>query len=59
MPLLKAKVARRWPKTLTDLIYAIKIEWKELPNETAYNLMNSMKDRLQAVIDSSGDYSLY
>ncbi len=55
---LKVKVAQRRPKTLEDLVNAIKNEWNELPSELAYNLMNSMENRVQSVIDSGGDYIL-
>jgi hypothetical protein len=58
-PLLKVKVAQRRPKTLEDLVNVIESEWNELPSELAYNLMNSMENRVQALIDSSGDYTLY
>jgi transposase len=57
--LLKVKVAQRRPKTLEDLVNAIQNEWNELPSELAYNLMNSMESRVQSLIDSSGDYTLY
>lgn len=58
-PLLKEKVAQWWSKTLEDLVNAIINEWNELPNELAYNLINSMERRVQSLIDSSGDYTLY
>ena len=32
--------------------------WEET-NELAYNLINSMERRVQSLIDSSGDYTLY
>jgi transposase len=46
--LLKVKVAQRRPKTLEDLVNAIKNEWNELPSELAYNIMNSMENRVQS-----------
>ncbi|CAF3107265.1 unnamed protein product [Rotaria sp. Silwood2] len=57
--LLKVKIAQRRPTTHRDLITAINNEWKKLPNELAFNLVNSMKSRIQAVTASSGDYTLY
>lgn len=57
--LLKVKVTQRRPRTLEDLVAAIQNEWNELPRELAYNLMNSMERRVQSLIDSSGDYTLY
>jgi hypothetical protein len=57
--LLTVKVAQRRPTTHTGLVDAIKDEWRELPNELVFNLVNSIKSRVQAVIASSGDYTLY
>ena len=55
--LLKKKVTQRQPKTLEDLLNAITNEWNELPNELAYNFINSIERRIQSLIDSSSDYT--
>jgi len=55
--LLKKKVTQRRPKTLEDLLNVITNEWNELPNELAYNFINSMERRIQSLIDSSSDYT--
>ena len=33
--------------------------WKNLSDEYAENLVNSMSNRLQAVVDNDGDWTLY
>lgn len=57
--LLKLKVAQRRPRTREELTGAIIDEWNRLPDELAFNLVGSMKNRIQAIIASSGDYTLY
>ena len=57
--ILKAKVAYRIPHMLKDLIKAINKEWNNLPKELALRLSNSMKNRIEALIDASGDYTVY
>jgi len=56
---LKVKVAAHRPKTVKGLIRAIKKEWDDLPQEFASNLMNSMKRRVDSLIDANGDYIMY
>ena len=57
--ILKTKVAYRRPHTIKDLIKAINNEWNNLPKEFALGLINSMKNRIEALIDASGDYIMY
>ena len=57
--ILKTKVAYRRPHTIKDLIRAINKEWNNLPKELASRLINSMKNRIEALIDASGDYTMY
>ena len=52
----KTKVAYRRPHPTKDLIKAINKEWNNLPNELALRLINSMKNRIEALINASGDY---
>jgi hypothetical protein len=57
--LLKIKVSQQKPKDLLTLTKAIKKEWMSLPKELAANLMSSMIDRVNALIESEGDYTMY
>ena len=54
--ILKTKVAYRRPHTIKDLIKAINKESNKLPKELALRLINCMKNRIEALIDASGDY---
>jgi transposase len=56
---LRIKVSNRKPKSLKQLRDAVKEEWGMLKKEYASNLVNSMPRRVQAVIDSGGDYTMY
>ena len=56
--LLKTKVVQRKSKTLT-LVIPIKKEWKLLPKELAINLMVSMANPVNDLIESHGDYTMY
>ena len=58
-PILKTKGAYRRPHMIKDLIKAINREWNNLPKELALRLINSMKNRIEALIDVSGDYTMY
>ena len=57
--ILKTKIAYRRAHTIKDLIKAINKEWNNLPNELALKLSSSMKNRIEALIDASGDYTMY
>lgn len=57
--ILKIKVGATKPKSVQELAKAIRQEWKKLPAELAANLVESMNNRLQALIDADGDYTLY
>ena len=57
--ILKTKIAYGRPHTLKDLIKVINKEWNNLPKELALKLSNSMKNRIEAIIDASGDYTMY
>lgn len=57
---LKKKVAKRHPKNRTELKSAILEEWHKIPsNYDVQKLINSMKKRLRAVIDSKGGHTKY
>ncbi|CAF4334429.1 unnamed protein product [Rotaria sp. Silwood2] len=57
--LFKIKVANRKPKTIKDLKRAIYKEWNDLPKELASKLVWSMKNRVEELIQSRGEYILY
>ncbi|CAF4772627.1 unnamed protein product, partial [Rotaria sp. Silwood2] len=57
--LLKIKIASRKPKTIKDLKRAIYKEWNDLPTDLAPKLGWSMKNRVDDLIQSSGEYILY
>lgn len=57
--ILKANVGSRKPKTVKSLMIMVKQEWRKLPEELAYNLVDSMERRIEALIESKGDYTLY
>ena len=55
--LLKTKVLQRKPKTLFTLVKSIKKEWRLFPKEPGTNLMVSMANRVNDLIESHGDYN--
>ncbi|CAF2863177.1 unnamed protein product [Rotaria sp. Silwood2] len=57
--LLKIKISNRKPKTIKDLKRAIYKEWNDLPKELASKLVWSMKNRVEELIQSRGEYILY
>ncbi|CAF4751963.1 unnamed protein product [Rotaria sp. Silwood2] len=57
--LLKIKVAEQRPTTVKELIRAIEKEWNDLPQELASNLIDSMKRRVDSLIEANGDYTIY
>ncbi|CAF4606659.1 unnamed protein product [Rotaria sp. Silwood2] len=57
--LLKIKVAEKRPTTVKELIRAIEKEWNDLPQELASNLIDSMKRRVDSLIEANGDYTMY
>ena len=56
---MKVRVAQRKPQNLDALKRIIREEWKRLTPEFSTALVSSMKKRISAVIESSGDYTLY
>lgn len=56
---MKYKVAASNPQTVKELVTSIKKVWSNLPLELAQNLVNSMSNRVNAVIEANGDYTLY
>jgi hypothetical protein len=56
---LKIRVADRKPTTLKQLARAIRKEWSMLSEEYAAKLVDSMPQRVQAVIEANGDFTMY
>ena len=56
---LKSNVAERQPKSIKALKRCIKKEWAKLPVDFAQRLVVSMPHRIEAVINASGDYTMY
>jgi hypothetical protein len=52
-------VERQYPSNLNDLKATIAKEWAKLDNGVVTNLVDSMKSRTIAVIDSNGDLIKY
>ena len=56
---LKSRVAFKKPKNLKSLVRNIRKEWRTLSHEYAEKLVSSMSSRVQALINASGDYTLF
>lgn len=52
---LKDRVAARGAKNLDQLEQFIREEWAKLSREFAEHLVNSMPNRMQALMDAGGD----
>jgi hypothetical protein len=57
--LLRSRVTARRPTTKAQLEAAIITEWQSLTREDCASLVNSMPDRLEAVIEASGWHTRY
>jgi hypothetical protein len=47
------------PSSLKGLIRAIQVEWKKLDPNYAKKLVDSMPKRIEALLESKGDYTMY
>jgi transposase len=56
---LKANVDHHKPSSLKGLIRAIQVEWKKLDPNYAKKLVDSMPKRIEALLESKGDYTMY
>ena len=52
---MKYKVAKFHPQTKAQLIYSIHLVWKTFSKKIAQNLINSMPNRINTVIQRKGD----
>lgn len=57
--LMKINIGKKKIKSVQGLKGAITKEWNRLPPELAVKLVDSMKRRVTALIDSNGDYTMY
>jgi transposase len=57
--LLKINISKKKIKTVKGLKGQIMKEWDRLPNQLAVNLVNSMRNRIETLIRSDGDYTMY
>ena len=56
---LKFNIATRKVKTIKGLKRIIKEEWDRLPPDIGEKLVNSMKTRIELVIEAKGDFIFY
>jgi transposase len=56
---LKANVAKHHCTNLVQLLSAIKKEWKLLSPSLSEKIVESMKRRVQCLIDTNGDHTIY
>ena len=57
--ILKANVRAKKPKPVKELVREMKSEWRRLPAQLAENLVTSMGRRIQALVKSEGDHTMY
>jgi len=57
--LMKLKINRQPPRSINNFVGRIKKEWKDLSTEFAEKLVNSMKNRVELLIERKGDYINY
>ena len=52
--IIKTKVYKKFPKTKKELKELLIVEWERIEEKTIANLVNSMKNRCELVIENSG-----
>jgi transposase len=57
--LMKINIAKKKIRTLTGLKVQLATEWNRLPDDLAANLVRSMKNRVEELIEAEGDYTMY
>ena len=53
--LVKRNVEKRKPRNLEDLKVFMVEEWEKIPQETIKNLINSMKNRYELILENNDD----
>jgi transposase len=56
---LKRRIEQRFPRNLSELRQFLTEEWESTPQSTCSSLVNSMPDRMRAVIDVEGHKTGY
>ena len=59
MKLMKLKINKQPPTSVNNFVRRIKTKWKNLPIEFAEKLVNSMKHRVDLLIERERDYINY
>ena len=57
--IMKIRISKKKNQTINGLKVQLAKEWKNLPNQLAKNLVESMKRCTAALIEANGDYTLY
>jgi hypothetical protein len=57
--IMEMKISQKKIRTVGGLRRAVKEAWKSLPTELAVKLVDSMKSRVECLIEAKGDYTLY
>jgi transposase len=57
--IMKIRISKKRIGTTRGLKAELTKEWNQLPRELAVELVNSMKSRVEALIKSNGDYTMY
>jgi len=53
--IIKDKFERRMPQIIEQLKQFLTEEWEAIPNKTVINLVQSIKNRCELVIEANGD----
>ena len=56
---MKNKVEKRMPRNIEELEEFLAEEWEAVPEETVINLVRSMKNRCEMVLEENGDRISY
>ena len=57
--ILKEKISRHRPKSITELEQATRLEWENISSDVTENLVNSMPSRVIEVIKAKGGHTKY
>ena len=53
--IVKNNVEKRMPQNVDELKQFMVEEWEKIPQETIKNLINSMKNRCELILENNGD----
>ena len=57
--IMKNNVEKRMPQNIDELTRFLAEEWEAIPQETVNNLVASMKNRCESVLEKNGDRISY